>query len=182
MTCIDQVPFPGPWRDRGACLVVPTEVFFPGRGQSVEPAKAVCRACPVLAQCREYALGISDLKGIWGGLAEDERQRLRRQHGGAGTNPPPPPGPPAAGPRRRRRGALYRALVELTASPERWARVAWYPGIHTAGGMAARLRAGMVAAPEGRWQFEARDDDGGSGLWARYVPARSDKGSTEMAS
>ncbi|MGH9153264.1 MAG: WhiB family transcriptional regulator, partial [Acidimicrobiales bacterium] len=73
MTCIEEVAFPGPWRQRGACGVVPTQVFFPGRGQSVEPAKAVCRACPVITECREYALGISDLKGIWGGLAEEER-------------------------------------------------------------------------------------------------------------
>jgi len=182
VTCIEEMPFPGPWRQRGACLVVPTEVFFPGRGKSVEPAKAVCRACPVVAQCREYALAISDLKGIWGGLAEDERQRLRRQHDGAAAPPPAHPAAPATRPRRRRRGPLYRALVELTASPERWARVAWYPGVHTAGGMAARLRAGMVAAPEGRWQFEARQDDGGSGLWARYAPARADKVSTEIAS
>ncbi|HEX2185106.1 MAG TPA: WhiB family transcriptional regulator [Chloroflexota bacterium] len=182
MTCIEQVPFPGPWRQRGACVVVPTEVFFPGRGRSVEPAKAVCRACPVMAECREYALGISDLKGIWGGLAEEERQRLQRQRDGAVAPAPPPPAPPASRPRRQRRGPLYRALVELSASPGRWARVAWYPGIHTAGGMAARLRAGMVAAPKGPWQFEARADDGGSGLWARYVPARGDEGSTEIAS
>jgi hypothetical protein len=135
-----------------------------------------------MAECREYALGISDLKGIWGGLAEEERQRLQRQRDGAVAPAPPPPAPPASRPRRQRRGPLYRALVELSASPGRWARVAWYPGIHTAGGMAARLRAGMVAAPKGPWQFEARADDGGSGLWARYVPARGDEGSTEIAS
>lgn len=182
MTCLEQVPFPGPWRQRGACVVVPTEVFFPGRGHSVEPAKAVCRACPVMAECREYALGISDLKGIWGGLAEEERHLLRRQRDGAVAPRAASPAPPASRPRRRRRGPLYQALVELSASPERWARVAWYPGIHTAGGMAARLRAGMVAAPKGPWQFEARADGGGSGLWARFGPARSDEGSTEIAS
>ena len=182
MTCIEEVPFPGPWRQRGACVVVPTEVFFPGRGQSVEPAKAVCRACPVVAQCREYALGIADLKGIWGGLAEEERQRARREQDDGSAPPPTRTGPPATPPRERRRGPLYRALVELSASPRRWARVAWYPGVHTAGGMAARLRAGIAAAPEGRWQFEARHDDGGSGLWACYEPARADKDSTEIAS
>jgi hypothetical protein len=134
----------------------------------------------VVAQCREYALGISDLKGIWGGLAEEERQRARRQQDGVAAPPPAGAEPPAMPPRRR--GPLYRALLELSASPQRWARVAWYPGVHTAGGMAARLRAGIVAAPEGRWQFEARGDDGGSGLWACYEPARADKGSTEIAS
>jgi WhiB family transcriptional regulator, redox-sensing transcriptional regulator len=182
VTCIDQVPFPGRWRERGACVVVPTGVFFPGRGRSVEPAKAVCRACPVMAECREYALGIPDLKGVWGGLAEDERQRLRHQRDGAMAPPPAPPAAPATRASRRGRGRLYRALVELSASPQRWARVAWYPGIHTAGGMAARLRAGVVAAPKGPWQFEARADDGGSGLWARYVPARGDEVSSETAS
>lgn len=57
-------------------------------------------------------------------------------------------------------------LMELAADPSRWARVAWYPGAHTAAAMAARLKAVLVSAPDGDWDFEARSDDGGSGLWA----------------
>lgn len=181
MSSIKEVPFPGPWRRRGACLVVPTEVFFPGPGESLEPAKAVCRACPVVNECREYALGVSDLKGIWGGLGEEERQRLRRRPDGDPSPEPAPSQPPPAPPPPRRRGPLYRALEELAASPQRWARVAWYPGIHTAGGMAARLRAGTVTVPDGKWQFQAHEDGGGSGLWARYTPA-SGEGTADIAS
>lgn len=167
---LDSAPFPGPWREQGACRVVPTAVFFPSRGTSLEPAKEVCRACPVRDQCRDYAIPLGDLKGVWGGLAEVERQRLRRGH----TDPlPRPPVPVASAKRRRPRrgGVLYRTLEELTAHPGRWARVALYPAPYTAAGMAGRLRAGTVAAPPGIWQFEGRhSDDGTSGLWAHYEP------------
>ena len=154
---LEAVAMPGPWALRGACRGVAIEVFFPGRGRSTEPAKAVCRGCLVLQPCREYALGLSGLKGVWGGLAEVERKRVRAE---AVAAPPPR--------RQVRRSPLYRALEELTASPGRWARVAWYPGQHTAAGMATRLRAGAVAAPAGRWDFEAVGSDGGSELRARY--------------
>ena len=153
---LEAVVMPGPWALRGACRGVATEVFFPGRGGSTEPAKAVCGGCPVLQPCREYALGLSGLKGVWGGLAEVERKRVQAE----AVTPPPP--------RQPRRSPLYRALEELTASPGRWARVAWYPGVRTAAGMATRLRAGAVAAPAGRWEFEVLASDGGSELRARY--------------
>jgi WhiB family transcriptional regulator, redox-sensing transcriptional regulator len=158
------VAFPGEWADRGACRTVPTEVFFPGRGASTETAKAVCRSCPVLEDCREYALAVVGLKGVWGGLAEVERKRLRAAR--AATPPPPRPPRDAARARPPRRSPLYRALEELTASPGRWAQVVWYPGPHTAAAMTTRLRAGALAAPEGRWRFEAVPSDGGSALRA----------------
>ena len=158
------VAFPGEWADRGACRTVPTEVFFPGRGASTEAAKAVCRSCPVLGECRDYAVAVGGLKGVWGGLAEVERKRLRA----AQVASPPPAAPPRGGgrPGRGRRSLLYRALEELTASPGRWAQVVWYPGPHTAAAMATRLRAGAVAAPQGRWRLEAVATDGGSALRA----------------
>jgi len=169
---LEAVPFPGSWWRRGACRAVPTEVFFPGRGEATEPAKEVCRACPVRAECRDYAVPVAELKGIWGGLAEVERQRLRRAATSAPpATPPPPPAPVApgpGGPRRGRKGGLYQALQELTASPGRPARVAWYPGRYSAAGMATRLRNGWASAPAGEWRFEARPSEGGSGLWAVY--------------
>lgn len=36
-------------------------------------AKAICSECPVLAQCREHALQVGEVYGIWGGMGESER-------------------------------------------------------------------------------------------------------------
>jgi hypothetical protein len=92
---------------------------------------------------------IIELKGIWGGLAEVERKRVRNKAAAAAPAPSvEKPQPAPAGPghsRRGRRGGLYRVLEELTASPGRSARVAWYPGPHTAASMATRLANGWIS-------------------------------------
>jgi WhiB family redox-sensing transcriptional regulator len=55
-----------------------TADWFPERGEDVRPAKAVCGDCAVAGECLDYAL-VNDLKhGIWGGLSERERRRVRR--------------------------------------------------------------------------------------------------------
>nr|WP_236653713.1 WhiB family transcriptional regulator [Streptacidiphilus melanogenes] len=41
-------------------------------------AKRVCAACPVLAQCREYALECAEEYGVWGGLSENDRAGVLR--------------------------------------------------------------------------------------------------------
>lgn len=70
----------GGWRDLAACIDSEA-VFFPERGQSAEPAKAVCRGCPVAAECLEFALVTGEQHGIWGGKSERQRRVLRRQRG-----------------------------------------------------------------------------------------------------
>jgi WhiB family transcriptional regulator, redox-sensing transcriptional regulator len=40
-------------------------------------AKQICRSCPVLEACRNYALDAPEPYGIWGALTPSERQRLR---------------------------------------------------------------------------------------------------------
>ena len=42
-------------------------------------AKAICRSCPVLEECREYSLEVREGHGIWGGLNEMERRAMLRQ-------------------------------------------------------------------------------------------------------
>ena len=39
----------------------------------------MCRGCIVRSQCLEYALVHSEKFGIWGGMSERERRRIRRQ-------------------------------------------------------------------------------------------------------
>lgn len=66
------------WVPQAACLGMDPELFYPSRGESLAPAKAVCAACPVRSECLEYALGGRERYGVWGGRSERERQRLRR--------------------------------------------------------------------------------------------------------
>jgi WhiB family redox-sensing transcriptional regulator len=57
-------------------------LWFPGRGQSFELAKAVCRACPAKAACLDWAMQSGERDGVWGGASPDERDRLRRARTG----------------------------------------------------------------------------------------------------
>ncbi|NQW68122.1 MAG: WhiB family transcriptional regulator [Acidimicrobiaceae bacterium] len=67
------------WQDQANCLGVDPDLFFPERGASTREAKEVCRGCEVRQQCLDYALANGEKFGIWGGLSERERRRLRRQ-------------------------------------------------------------------------------------------------------
>ncbi|MFC9897801.1 WhiB family transcriptional regulator [Nocardia sp. NPDC127579] len=76
---------------RGACRGVDSAVFFSpdgerglSRANRIRRAKAICRECPVLAQCREFALTMGEAHGVWGGLSEaDRRQQLGRTFRGS---------------------------------------------------------------------------------------------------
>ena len=67
------------WQDRALCAQTDPEAFFPEKGGSTREAKRVCRSCDVRAECLEYALGNDERFGIWGGLSERERRRLKRE-------------------------------------------------------------------------------------------------------
>jgi WhiB family transcriptional regulator, redox-sensing transcriptional regulator len=66
------------WMRDGLCAQTDPEEFFPGKGSDVRSAKFVCAGCPVLEQCRAYAVDRPNLSGIWGGTSDRERQALRR--------------------------------------------------------------------------------------------------------
>ncbi len=67
------------WNDYANCLGVDPDLFFPERGASTREAKEVCRGCEVRHDCLEFALQNGEKFGIWGGLSERERRRIRRQ-------------------------------------------------------------------------------------------------------
>jgi WhiB family redox-sensing transcriptional regulator len=69
----------GRWQERANCLGVDPDLFFPERGASTREAKGVCKGCEVRLECLEYALAQGEKFGIWGGLSERERRRVRRQ-------------------------------------------------------------------------------------------------------
>jgi WhiB family transcriptional regulator, redox-sensing transcriptional regulator len=73
-----RVPVPGDWADDGACRKLATTIFFPHYSDSTAEAKAVCVRCPVIKECRAFALRYPMLRGVWGGLSEGERKRLRQ--------------------------------------------------------------------------------------------------------
>ena len=66
------------WQLKANCLGVDPDLFFPERGASTKEAKEVCRGCVVREQCLEYALANGEKFGIWGGMSERERRRIRR--------------------------------------------------------------------------------------------------------
>jgi len=70
---------PPEWVSDALCAQTDPEVFYPQVGGSTRRAKSVCAACPVLAECRNYALATGELDGVWGGLSENDRRRIRRQ-------------------------------------------------------------------------------------------------------
>ena len=69
------------WQDRALCAQTDPEAFFPEKGGSTREAKRVCRSCDVRAECLEYALENDERFGIWGGLSERERRRIKREAG-----------------------------------------------------------------------------------------------------
>jgi WhiB family redox-sensing transcriptional regulator len=66
------------WQTDALCAQTDPEAFFPEKGGSTRDAKRVCEACPVQAECLDYAMSKDEKFGIWGGLSERERRRLRR--------------------------------------------------------------------------------------------------------
>ena len=75
------------WQLRAACRGEDSSYFFAPsyfekrreKDAREAVAKAICRACPVLDECREYSLEVREGHGIWGGLNEMERRAMLRQ-------------------------------------------------------------------------------------------------------
>jgi WhiB family transcriptional regulator, redox-sensing transcriptional regulator len=73
------------WQIRGACRGMDSGFFFhpegergPARANREARAKEVCRACPVIEECRRHALAVHEPYGVWGGLSEAERDEIIR--------------------------------------------------------------------------------------------------------
>ncbi|MFJ4713983.1 WhiB family transcriptional regulator [Streptomyces sp. NPDC088785] len=71
------------WLDWAACTHEDPELFFPVGSagpavQDAEAAKQVCRRCPVVTECLDWAVATGQTNGVWGGTSERERARLIR--------------------------------------------------------------------------------------------------------
>ena len=87
MTDISRLPAPvsqtWEWQMDGSCRSAEPTLFFhpegergPRRARREAAAKAICASCPVLKQCRTWALDTQETYGIWGGLGENERELI----------------------------------------------------------------------------------------------------------
>lgn len=73
----------GPWTFTSAlCSQVDTELFFPDRGDApgARMAATICGSCIHKADCAEWGIN-NEMFGVWGGLNENDRRRIRRQKG-----------------------------------------------------------------------------------------------------
>ena len=66
------------WMKQAACRGVDPEVFYPTTTSGVKRAVQYCTGCPVRVDCLLYAINIGEEWGIWGGLTERDRRRVRR--------------------------------------------------------------------------------------------------------
>lgn len=67
------------WRQSALCGQTDPEEFFPVKGGDVSLACRICQACGVRLECLEFALTHNETTGVWGGLTDRERRKLKRQ-------------------------------------------------------------------------------------------------------
>lgn len=71
------------WSQRAACKGIdyPDQMFFPPTGKghsgSQDEGKKFCTRCPVISECRIYAIA-HDVHGIWGGTTLADRKAISR--------------------------------------------------------------------------------------------------------
>lgn len=70
-------------RDRGspaACVGEDPELFFPlvESDSAKALARAVCRRCPVLLACLDWAVRHGEADGVWGDTTASQRRAIRR--------------------------------------------------------------------------------------------------------
>lgn len=65
------------WQDAAVCAQIGGDLWHPERGGSTKEAKSIYADCPVRLQCLRHAIDNDERWGIWGGLSEHERHRLK---------------------------------------------------------------------------------------------------------
>jgi WhiB family redox-sensing transcriptional regulator len=66
------------WMARAACRGEDPALFFLPLGGNAAKARMICSTCSVRQECLSYALADSESAGVWAGLSERERRKLRR--------------------------------------------------------------------------------------------------------
>lgn len=76
---IDQLLDRRKWMEKALCPQVDADMFFVNKGESTEPAKAVCAHCEVTTECLQYALDNDFRFGVFGGYSERDRRAMKRR-------------------------------------------------------------------------------------------------------
>ncbi|MGH3247913.1 MAG: WhiB family transcriptional regulator [Trebonia sp.] len=71
-------PVLGDWHRRALCAGQDPDIFFPSHGDPGTKARKTCTGCTVRDDCLRYATEADEF-GIWGGLDQRERQKLKRR-------------------------------------------------------------------------------------------------------
>ncbi len=67
------------WMDSGLCAQTDPELFFPDKGGSTKTSKGLCRKCPVIDPCLDFAMADENTLGVWGGTSTRDRMRMWRE-------------------------------------------------------------------------------------------------------
>lgn len=69
------------WEVEGLCRTSGyPDMWFPQPTEFtlIKLAQKVCYRCPVIMECRSIALARGERNGVWGGLSETQRKRMRK--------------------------------------------------------------------------------------------------------
>lgn len=65
------------WMALGECRGTDPALFFPTQGEPTGDARGACVRCSVRVECLHYALVMGERFGVWGGISERVRRRMR---------------------------------------------------------------------------------------------------------
>lgn len=74
---VDRSGLPPDWRKDANCRGMDPNLFHPGRGENTQAAVAACVGCLVIKECLHYAMSNNIKVGVWGGLSERQRKKIR---------------------------------------------------------------------------------------------------------
>ena len=60
-----------------SCRDLKTDQFFPEKARR-NVAQMMCADCPLFDPCRDYALARPEVRGIWGGTTDEDRDEIRK--------------------------------------------------------------------------------------------------------
>ena len=69
-----------------SCAGMDPNIFFPVTETEAKKAIKICDTCPVKVFCGEYSLELPEYFGVWGGMSEQTREKIRRQRSKARRN------------------------------------------------------------------------------------------------
>ena len=61
---------------------IPPDSWFPNMSSSrkgLAEARKICKTCPVMVQCREWAIEMYEDFGLWGNTTPRQRRRIRKE-------------------------------------------------------------------------------------------------------